>query len=86
MKWEEQGFGFCRRLHERRQRIGAAGLRSRRECRNTGRLSFSETYFVAIRTTPKQAIEAMVARFHEVIAKLRQTIRPTSGLRTFARP
>jgi len=76
VKWEEQGFGSAEGfMNAAKESVPLVYDLDGNAATLEGYL-FPETYSFAIRTTPKQAIEAMVARFHEVIAKLRQTIPP----------
>jgi UPF0755 protein len=76
MKWEEQGFGSAQEF------LGAAknSVSLVRDldpnAESVEGYLFPETYSFPIRTTPKQAVEAMIARFHEVIAKLHQSVPP----------
>jgi peptidoglycan lytic transglycosylase G len=73
-KWEEQGFGhkedFMKAASE------ALGLVRGFDSKATsveGYL-FPETYSFASHTTARQAIETMVGRFHQIVAKLEQTV------------
>lgn len=71
MKWEEQGFGKADGfLKAAKDSVGLVHDLDRNADSLEGYL-FPETYSFPIRTTPKQAVTAMVARFHEIIAKLR---------------
>ena len=76
MKWEEQGFGSSADFLNAAK--GSAGLVHDldAEAESLEGYLFPETYSFPIRTTPQQAIEAMVARFHEVIGKLHQMTPP----------
>ena len=73
-KWEEQGFGaaeeFVAEAKESGDLLDFEGGVSGAEASVEGYL-FPETYSFPIRTTPRQAIEAMVERYRSVIDQLR---------------
>lgn len=71
VKWEEQGFGKADGfLKAAKDSVALVHDLDDRAESLEGYL-FPETYSFPIHTTPKQAVTAMVVRFHEVIAKLR---------------
>jgi UPF0755 protein len=76
MKWEEQGFGSAQEFLDATK--GSVGLVHDldAEADSLEGYLFPETYLFPVRTTPQQAVEAMVARFHDVIGKLHQLIPP----------
>jgi len=74
MKWEEQGFGSAEGFLDTARDSVALVHDLDAEADNLEGYLFPETYSFPSRTTPRQAVEAMVARFHEVIAKLRQSV------------
>jgi UPF0755 protein len=76
MKWEEQGFGPAQEFLNAAKGSVALVHDLDTEADSLEGYLFPETYSFPIRTTPQQAVEAMVARFHEVIGKLHQTIPP----------
>jgi UPF0755 protein len=72
MKWQEQGFGkaeeFVTAAKESVDLVrDFEGENARASVEG---YLFPETYFFAIRTTPRRAIEAMVGRFRSVLAQL----------------
>ena len=72
MKWQEQGFGkaedFVTAAKESVDLVrDFEGENARASLEG---YLFPETYFFAIRTTPRRAIEAMVGRFRSVLAQL----------------
>jgi UPF0755 protein len=75
-KWEEQGFGSAQEfLDATKSSVGLVHDLDPDADSLEGYL-FPETYLFPVRTTPYQAVEAMVARFHDVIGKLHQSIPP----------
>jgi len=72
-KWEEQGFGpaqeFVEAAKESLDLVDFEGGASGAGASVEGYL-FPETYSFPIRTTPRQAIEAMVARYRSVVEQL----------------
>ena len=73
-KWEEQGFGTAKEFAEVAQ--GAVDLVRPLDEKATsieGYL-FPETYSFRSHTIPRQAIEAMIARFQQIVSRLQQTL------------
>jgi UPF0755 protein len=72
-KWEQDGFGkadeFLDAAHNSLDLVRDLEGEGKTEGSLEGYL-FPETYLFAIRTTPRQAIEAMVSRFRSVLAQL----------------
>ena len=76
-KWEEQGFGTAQEFLEAVR--DSADLVQDFEGEKSGETSlegylFPETYSFPLRTTPRQAIEAMVGRFRAVLAELNKDL------------
>ena len=76
MKWEEQGFGPAQDFLNATKGSVALVRDLDAEADSLEGYLFPETYSFPSHTTPQQAVEAMVARFHEVIGKLHQVIPP----------
>jgi UPF0755 protein len=76
MKWEEEGFGPAQDFVNAAKSSVALVHDLDAEADSLEGYLFPETYSFPSHTTPQQAIEAMVARFHEVIGKLHQIIPP----------
>jgi len=73
-KWQEQGFGFAEDF--KRAAVGAVDLVTQfdEKAVSVEGYLFPETYSFPKYTTERQAIEAMVARFQQMAAKLRQVV------------
>jgi len=76
LKWEEQGFGPAAGFLSAAKDSVSLVHDLDADAQSLEGYLFPETYSFPIRTTPQQAIEAMVMRFHEVIAKLHEAIPP----------
>jgi len=80
-KWEEQGFGkaeeFVAAAEDSGDLVDFEGGVSGPGASVEGYL-FPETYSFPIRTTPRQAIEAMVARYRSVVEQLTNRFPPDS--------
>jgi UPF0755 protein len=76
MKWEEQGFGNAAGFLDAARESVPLVFDLDEMAESLEGFLFPETYSFPIRTTPKQAVEAMVARFHDVISKLHQSVPP----------
>ena len=77
LKWQEQGFGKAEDFAAAAR--DSLDLVSDFEGNGSSNISlegylFPETYFFAIRTTPRRAIEAMVARFRTVLKQLEKSV------------
>jgi UPF0755 protein len=75
--WEAQGFGKAEDFAA--AAAGAGGLVKDLDGRDTPSLEgylFPETYSFPIRTTPRRAIEAMVARFRVVFDQIKKEVPP----------
>ncbi len=77
-KWEEQGFGKAEEFL-----LAAAGAVDLVRTVNEKAVSvegylFPETYSFPARTTPRQAIGAMVARFRQTVERLKQVVPASS--------
>ena len=72
MKWQEQGFGKAEEfLTAAKESVDLVrDLEGENARASVEGYLFPETYFFAIRTTPRRAIEAMVGRFRSVLAQL----------------
>jgi UPF0755 protein len=73
-RWEEQGFGSAEDFRNAAMKSVSLIHDLDKSADSLEGYLFPETYYFPIRTTPAQAIEAMVARFHEVITKLHQHV------------
>jgi len=73
-RWEEQGFGSAEDFRNAAMKSVSLIHDLDKTADSLEGYLFPETYYFPIRTTPAQAIEAMVARFHEVITKLHQHV------------
>jgi UPF0755 protein len=76
-KWEEQGFGQAGEFLDAAAKATDLVQDLDGEADNGGSLEgylFPETYSFPIRTTPRQAIEAMVGRFRSVLAQLNRDV------------
>lgn len=76
LKWEDQGFGSADGFLSAAKDSVALIHDLDADASSLEGYLFPETYSFAVRTTPQQAVEAMVARFHDVIGKLHQMIPP----------
>jgi UPF0755 protein len=74
MKWEEDGFGSAQDFLNATKASVALVRDLDAEADSLEGYLFPETYSFPSHTTSQQAVEAMVARFHEVIGKLHQII------------
>jgi len=72
MKWQEQGFGKAEEFVTAAQESVdlVRDFEGENDRASVEGYLFPETYFFAIRTTPRRAIEAMVGRFRSVLAQL----------------
>jgi UPF0755 protein len=77
MKWEEQGFGTAESFLSAANDSVYLVRDFDANATNLEGYLFPETYSFAKHTTPHQAIEAMVARFHDVIDTLHRSVAPT---------
>jgi UPF0755 protein len=72
-KWEQDGFGqaneFVAAANDSMDLVSDLEAEGKTNASLEGYL-FPETYFFAVRTTPRQAIEAMVGRFRAVLTQL----------------
>ena len=73
-KWEEQGFGSAEGFLDAAKNSVNLIHDLDSEAESLEGYLFPETYSFPSRVTPQEAIEAMVARFHEVIGRLRQSV------------
>jgi UPF0755 protein len=73
-KWQEQGFGSAEEF--RKAAVAAVDLVHRfdEKAISVEGYLFPETYSFPAHTNARQAIEAMLARFQQVIAKLKETV------------
>jgi UPF0755 protein len=76
LKWEEQGFGSAQDFLTATEGSVALVHDLDADAQSLEGYLFPETYSFPIRTTPQEAVEAMVARFHDVIGKLHQSVPP----------
>jgi UPF0755 protein len=76
MKWQEQGFGVSTEFLDAAKNSVDLVRDLDSESQSLEGYLFPETYSFPAKTSPRQAIEAMVARFREVIGKLHRTIPP----------
>ena len=73
-KWQEQGFGSAEELKKAAaEAVGLVRQFDEKAVSVEGYL-FPETYSFPRHTTARQGIEAMIARFQQVTAKLRQAV------------
>lgn len=75
-RWEEQGFGPADGFLSAAKESVSLIHDLDKDADSLEGYLFPETYSFPIRTTPTQAVSAMVARFHDVIEKMRQRIPP----------
>jgi UPF0755 protein len=75
-KWEEQGFGKAEEFAAAaRDSVDLVkDLEGEKPRASVEGYLFPETYFFAVRTTPRRAIEAMVGRFRTVLSQLEMRI------------
>ncbi|HYR42130.1 MAG TPA: endolytic transglycosylase MltG, partial [Terriglobia bacterium] len=73
-KWQEQGFGSAEDLKKAAADAVALLRQFDEKAVSVEGYLFPETYSFPKHTTARQAIEAMIARFQQVIAKLRQVV------------
>ena len=78
--WEEQGFGMAEEFVNAAQESVdlVQDLEVDAKAPSVEGYLFPETYHFAIRTKPRQAIEAMVGRFRSVMTQLEQRFPPES--------
>jgi len=74
VKWEEQGFGSAEAFLNAAKGSVALVHDLDADADSLEGYLFPETYSFPVRTTPQAAVEAMVARFHDVIGKLHQSV------------
>jgi UPF0755 protein len=73
-RWEEQGFGSAEEFRNAARQSVSLINDLDKDAHSVEGYLFPETYNFPVRTTAAQAVAAMIARFHEVIAKLQQHI------------
>ncbi len=73
-KWQEQGFGTAQDFKKAADNAVDLVRQFDGNAISVEGYLFPETYAFPARTNPRQAIETMVARFHQMVAKLRQVL------------
>jgi UPF0755 protein len=77
MKWQEQGFGSADDFLTAADASVALVQDLDPEAESLEGYLFPETYSFPSRVTEQEAVAAMVARFHEVIGKLHESVPPS---------